>query len=146
MASQESTVHQGGRVPPIGRKFFTLTEARRALPLVQRIARDIQATHAERTRLNAELTSGVVELTQEGSGRLQKAFQQQTQRLAALVEELHMVGVDLRDPSRGLVDFPAIHEEREINLCYQLEEPTIAFWHELDTGFASRRPVEELGV
>lgn len=144
----ESTIPRGsgGKRTPAGRKFFTLAEARRALPLVQRITRDIQASHAERARLNAELTSGVVELTQNGSDRLQQAFEQQTQRLATLVDELHQIGVDLKDPARGLVDFPARFQDREINLCYQLDEPTIAYWHELDTGYAGRRPVDELGA
>lgn len=148
MASHESTIPRGGggKPPAAGRKFFTLSEARRALPLVQRIVRDIQASHAERTRLNSELTSGVVELTQDGSARLQEAFEHQTQRLAALIEELHQIGVDLKDPARGLIDFPARFQNREINLCYQLDEPTIAFWHEMDTGYAGRRPVEELGA
>lgn len=146
MAS-ESTIPRGGDRPkPAGRKYFTLAEARRALPLVQRIVRDIQSAHNERKRLNAELTSDVVELTQSGSERLQQAFEIQTQRLAGLLDELNQIGVELKDPARGLIDFPARYQDREINLCYQIDEPTIAFWHEIETGYAGRRPVDELGT
>ncbi len=144
MTSQESAVNKP-RPPRPGKILFTLAQARKALPLVQRIVRDIQSTHAERTRIQAELTSDVVELTQNGSARLQDAFEQQTIRMSQLVDELRQLGVELKDPARGLIDFPSLYQERIIELCYQIDEPTIAYWHEIDTGYAGRRPVSELG-
>ena len=45
----------------------------------------------------------------------------------------------LRDLDRGLVDFPALREDREIYLCWVDGEPEIGFWHELDAGSAGRQ-------
>jgi len=45
----------------------------------------------------------------------------------------------LRDLDRGLVDFPALRDGREIYLCWVDGEPDIEFWHELDAGYAGRQ-------
>jgi len=54
------------------------------------------------------------------------------------------LGITLRDIERGLIDFPALASGRQVWLCWQLGEDTVAFWHELETGFGSRRPLIEL--
>jgi hypothetical protein len=59
----------------------------------------------------------------------------------ALVE-LQEIGIVIRDLERGLVDFPAIRDGREVYLCWQRGEDEVAFWHELDTGFPGRRPLD----
>ena len=52
------------------------------------------------------------------------------------------VGVELKDPFSGLVDFPAWRHGHEVYLCWRLGEPDVAHWHELDAGFAGRRPLD----
>ena len=64
--------------------------------------------------------------------------------LDAFVAELHDLGVELKDPVTGLVDFRTLVEGREAYLCWKLEEDEIGWWHELDAGVAGRRPVSEL--
>ena len=49
----------------------------------------------------------------------------------------------LRDLDRGLVDFPALLDGREIYLCWEEGEDEIGFWHEPDSGFAGRRPLAD---
>ena len=46
--------------------------------------------------------------------------------------------------SRGLVDFPALVSGRQVWLCWRRGEAQIGWWHDLDTGFSSRRPLSEL--
>ena len=55
--------------------------------------------------------------------------------------ELQARDVVLRDLDRGLVDFPALREGREVYLCWEEGEAEIAFWHDLDSGYAGRRPL-----
>ena len=59
-----------------------------------------------------------------------------------LLETLAESGIVLRDIDRGLVDFPAISDGREIYLCWELGEDEIGWWHELTTGYGGRRPLE----
>ena len=64
--------------------------------------------------------------------------------IAALVSELNTDGIIVRDPERGLIDFPALASGRQVWLCWQLGEERVDHWHELDTGFGSRRPLIDL--
>jgi hypothetical protein len=65
-------------------------------------------------------------------------------QMAAGVARIDALGLTLRDIEHGLVDFPALASGRQIWLCGQRGEPAIGFWHGLDSGFASRRPLDEL--
>ncbi len=65
-------------------------------------------------------------------------------QMAAAVARIDTLGIALRDIERGLIDLPAMADGRQIWLCWQLGEGRIAFWHELETGFGSRRPLIEL--
>ena len=50
----------------------------------------------------------------------------------------------LRDITTGLVDFPALVSGRQVWLCWRNGEAAIGFWHNVDEGFASRRPLQAL--
>ena len=124
-----------------GKKYFTLAEALRALPLVKRIAADVQSTQAHRLRLHAELSAGLAQLAPAQQDRLQADFERATDRLESLIEELNKIGVQLKDPSRALLDFPALVQGREVLLCWKGDEETITHWHEVEGGFAGRKSV-----
>jgi hypothetical protein len=55
--------------------------------------------------------------------------------------ELQGVDVVLRDLDRGLIDFPALRDGREVYLCLEDGEDEIGFWHDLETGFGGREPI-----
>ena len=59
-----------------------------------------------------------------------------------LLETLEESGIVLRDIDRGLVDFPALADGREIYLCWELGEDEVAHWHELEAGYGGRRPLD----
>ena len=51
-------------------------------------------------------------------------------------------GIVLRDIDRGLIDFPAIVDGREVYLCWELGEDEVDYWHDPDAGFGGRQPLE----
>ncbi len=63
--------------------------------------------------------------------------------LTGLVDEIHELGVQVKDLDRGLIDFPARHPEKGdiVLLCWELGEPEVAHWHDLEEGFAGRKPL-----
>jgi hypothetical protein len=63
---------------------------------------------------------------------------------AAGVARIDALGLTLRDIEHGLVDFPALVAGRQIWLCWQRGEPRVDWWHDLDSGFSGRRPLDEL--
>jgi hypothetical protein len=51
-------------------------------------------------------------------------------------------GIVVRDIEQGLIDFPGLREGRQIYLCWRLGEDAVNFWHDRETGFAGRQPLE----
>jgi hypothetical protein len=126
-------------------RHFTVEQANRTLPLVRKIVGDIvnehrrwreaileldlvsQSAHPEDHLVRAdELNREVVELSRELDG-----YQR----------ELSDLGIQLKDPRLGLVDFPSEIGGRRVLLCWRLGEPEVQFWHETDAGYAGRQPL-----
>jgi hypothetical protein len=130
--------------PRGGKKYFTLGEARRALPLVQRVALDLQAAYRQRLRLHEQMNVPGGRPMRELEA-LAAQFEEVTERMALLFRELNHIGVQLKDASLALLDFPAKFEGREILLCWKGGEETITHWHEVYGGFEGRKSVALLG-
>jgi len=121
-------------------RHYTLDEARAELPWVaerlvtMRGARD-RLTDADARRALAAASSG------NGGGppgkRVGQAFVELQADMAALAEREIVV----RDLDRGLVDFPSIRDGREVFLCWEEGEERVAYWHDLDSGYAGRQPL-----
>jgi len=120
---------------------FSLEQANRSLPYVKRIVADIVRTHALASsyRESLEQLAGAKE-----AAALQKQLDYSIDRLEDLVDELSDVGVELKDYETGLIDFVGRHEGRDVYLCWKLGEDKITHWHEINAGFAGRKPVSLL--
>ena len=124
------------QAPDADKKCFSLAQANSALPYVSRIVDDITEVYSE----IIELRRGTEKPNGPDTAE-EKAYEVAMDRLSTLVDELHAVGVELKDFELGLVDFPALHEGRDILLCWKRGEPDIRHWHETDAGLAGRQPV-----
>jgi hypothetical protein len=51
------------------------------------------------------------------------------------------MGVQVKDPAQGLLDFPAVIDGQPALLCWQVGEQRIEFWHTMEGGFAGRQPL-----
>ncbi len=74
--------------------------------------------------------------SQQGAGYLNLALQ-----LNQIVNDLESLGCVLKGFDKGLVDFPAKREGKEVYLCWKLPETEIKYWHDLDAGFAGRQHI-----
>jgi hypothetical protein len=119
-------------------RHYTLEEARGQLEWV---AERLAAMRRARERLtDADVREALVAGSPgNGGGSLGKQVGEAFVELESGAAELHGRGIVLRDLDRGLVDFPAIRDGREVYLCWIDGEPDIGFWHELDAGYAGRR-------
>jgi hypothetical protein len=119
-------------------RHYTVDQANAALPWVVerierlRLARDGFADEDARDALG-EATPG------NGGGEPGRVVSEAFVELQAAANELDAMEVIVRDLERGLVDFPAIRDEREIYLCWEEGEDEIAHWHEIDEGFSGRQ-------
>lgn len=130
-------------------RYFTVQQANRALPLVRRIVQDIVELytdlHRRRERLAAlrtrqgQITRGPDDPYEAEVLQMESDLEHDVERLQEYVDELRRIGVELKDPFTGLVDFRTIVEGREAYLCWRLGEDEITSWHELDAGYEGRR-------
>lgn len=123
--------------PPTDKKYFTLAEANKMLPLVKVIVADI-ATQATSMK---ERHEGMQDLTGPAREEIEDAIENDQDRLQELIDELTELGVELKDFFTGLIDFPCWTNGREVCLCWKLDEPAIGHWHEVWAGFAGRRKI-----
>lgn len=127
-------------------RLFSLDDALELLPTVRQLIVEIQAAKREMDDASGELDR-LMGLS-GGNGHLaadvasaRMVVQEQGQRLESLIGELDSLGVELKGIDDGLVDFPSEREGRVVYLCWRVGEDTIAYWHELTTGFAGRQPL-----
>lgn len=123
------------------RKLYTPQEANRALPLVRAIARDVRDTALRMRATWAELQA--TESTNKARREvLGGQLEEERERLQVLNRELEELGVELKDPTVGLLDFRARRGDVEVYLCWRLGEDRVGFWHELEAGFGGRKPID----
>lgn len=123
------------------KRRFTLVEANSTLPLVRKIVTDLMTTHARARELHARLEKRI---SRENRYKVEAELDAVVQRLEHYVDELAEVGCEIKDYSLGLVDFVCKHNGRDVYLCWCMGEEQISYWHELDAGFAARKPVAAL--
>lgn len=130
------------------KRVFTLEEANAALPLVRAITRDLVERSQEiiERRQRLELLRGSRDLAtddpySEELAQIEADLEKDSEQLQEYVNELHALGVELKNPVEGILDFPARMDDRYIYLCWKYGEPEVLHWHELETGFAGRQPL-----
>ena len=127
-------------------RLFSLDEALALLPTVRQLLTEIQDAKLDLDTRSAELDR-LLGLP-GGNGHLaadvaatRQGVRTAAARLESLISELGGLGVELKGIEEGLCDFPSQRDGRVVLLCYRLGEDTIAWWHEVDTGFAGRQPL-----
>jgi hypothetical protein len=129
------------------RKYYTVEEANKALPLVKMIVSDI----VRQDRIVEDLQQRLSTLTKERRrpsndlyaeeiAQFQAELETESRKLVAFFEELRKLGVEYKGPD-GLCDFYSMMDGREVFLCWRLDEPEVSFWHDLDAGYAGRQPL-----
>ncbi|MEO6206802.1 MAG: DUF2203 domain-containing protein [Candidatus Limnocylindrales bacterium] len=136
-------------------RFFDIDDANAALVEVAPLLATLTDQRVELIRLrdrslaaHSPAGSGSGELDdtvdEAEARRIQLRMKGVIDQMAAAVARIDTLGIMLRDIQSGLIDFPALVSGRQVWLCWQLGEHDVAHWHELDTGFGSRRPLADL--
>jgi hypothetical protein len=129
-------------------RHFTVSEANAALEVVRPLAERLVECRRELAELGEELAQVRQTVSGNGGGldvarveRLRRRFEQGTERARQCVEEIHVLGAQVKDLDLGLVDFPARHpgDGRTVLLCWRVGEEAIRYWHGLEEGFAGRK-------
>ena len=123
--------------------FFTTKEANQALPDVIKKYEYALAKQNEVKKIEQQLQMSIsttnsfedyVTLKQELNSAITKMYE--------AIEILENTGVVVKSIDQGLLDFPSKRFDDEVWLCWKYGETEIKFWHEKDSGFMGRKPIE----
>jgi hypothetical protein len=115
-------------------KYFTPAEAKKTLPLVKLIVKDIIDSARDMRLLAEELENNA-----EKDPRVIK-FMDDINRYLKEIEDLGCFYKDWNF-SIGLVDFPSVIHDKEVLLCWRSDEDDITYYHEPDAGYQGRKPI-----
>jgi len=132
-------------------RTFTLDEAHSLLPVLESLLRTAMAGKQLMEEVDAELQAvnhriflnggtrvDVVALARRRAERVKAE-----QRVRDALSEIDSIGVQVKDISIGLLDFPCEVEGGIVLLCWKQGENSITHWHGLEEGFAGRKPIDE---
>jgi hypothetical protein len=126
-------------------RLFTVEAANRTLPLVGAIVFDLVPLWREvtemRNRIQHLTDSRDVEHGNPYSDELEEMRElvsKNSQTVEGYIEELRQLGVEFKGP-HGHVGFPAMIDGRLVYLSWQLGEPEVSYWMDLDDDFDDRQ-------
>lgn len=135
---------------PGEKRHFTVAEANELVPAlearfgkVMQLRAQLRGAYDALERAGEPPTAETLE-RRDGTDTVRKLRGRFRALLEALTEELAAVeamGVTVKDLDIGLCDFLGERDGRDVWLCWQYGEKTVAFWHELDAGFGGRQPL-----
>ena len=129
---------------PRGARHFTVEQANATLPLVRRIVQDIvtqfRLWNEKMNEIDLVAASGRA-ADNDIASRLEAEAQVLAREIEGFRRELADLGIEMKDPGIGLIDFPSTMGSRPIYLCWRLGESEVGYWHEIHAGYAGRQPL-----
>lgn len=124
-------------------KLFTLDEANELLPQVREILVKIKMLHGYTSLFKDAARNAAMAAEQGGGGMASGSrYVNSLYEIGKLTHQIDELGIQLKDYDRGLIDFPAMRNGQVVLLCWQLDEgDEILWWHDLESGFAGRKPL-----
>ncbi len=122
-------------------RYFTVDEANALLPKLKALLEHMLAARQHIVETRQTWEPMMEKARGNGGGEQGKDLYKDTEKIHLTMEQINAWGIIVKDVDTGLVDFPSLRHGREVYLCWRLGEPHVAFWHDVDAGFAGRQPL-----
>lgn len=127
-------------------KLYTVEEARTLAETLRPWLLEMR----ERRREIASETETLRQLTPEmrGNGHAPEVARREghiadcIEAIGRRLSQIDELGIEVKDLETGLVDFYSMRDDEVVFLCWAVDEPTVAYWHELTTGYRGRQPLD----
>ena len=131
----------------MAKKYFTIKSAQKQLPKIKKALLKLQnLKKAIDAILSIRIDPREIEYDEflETNTKLNKEYHKLSYEFYRELEKLEKIGCVLKDLEQSLIDLYCRFEGRDIFLCWKLGEDNIKAWHEIDSGFAGRKPIVDL--
>ena len=124
-------------------RIFTFSEAVGLLPQLRSVLEQVTDEWNRIKSLNPQIQKARDKAQFDGFSPYGVEYIEAVSHLMYLLQQIREMGVLLKDVDRGLCDFPYMRNGRVVYLCWHLGEETIAYWHDIEAGFAGREPLDD---
>ena len=118
-------------------KHYTRDEARALLPQIRQWLKQLSTLRRKLSECDQRLARLMAGGNDVGGDAVNRWV-----CVAAVVKatlaEFQRREIQIKELDRGLIDFPAIVNGKEVFLCWEQDEDDIEFWHDLESGYAGR--------
>ena len=123
--------------------YFTTNQANLALPDIIKKFEFAMTKKNDISKIEQELQMSLATTnTFEEYVSLKQKLNSAITKFYESVEMLENTGVVVKSIEQGLLDFPSKRFDEEVWLCWKYGETEIKFWHEKESGFMGRKPIE----
>ena len=128
-------------------RHFTLDEANALLPSLIPVLEELRDLYGRVLTAADVVQDFERRAVQNGHGQGHQVFspgydlRQLHQEMQSRLQYLEGIGLHLKDLENGILDFPTRMFGRDVYLCWRLGEERVAYWHDMDAGFAGRQPL-----
>ena len=128
-------------------RTYTVEEANNELPRVRRIVAQIAELSALLPELEDQARIAEYESKRAGAGAEDQERKQLARdavggaemELLKAVANLNGMGIQLKGPLEGLIDFPSFRDGELVELCWKLGEDRVEHWHRIGEGYSGRK-------
>lgn len=132
-------------------RYFTLPEAERLLPGVEKHLREALFHRTEAIKAHQEIEATSEKIRMAGGMRInpgqladaRERLETSTSAIKDAIEQVEQTGAVVKDLEAGLIDFLSRFQDRDVCLCWKLGESGIRFWHGIEEGFPGRKPIDQ---
>jgi hypothetical protein len=123
--------------------IFTRDEATDMLPRLRPLLEELREEWGRIKALNPEIQKTREKAMLDAYSPYGVEYVESVSHLMLVMAQVRDMGVVIKDLDKGLIDFPYMKDDRVVYLCWQLGEESINYWHDVESGFAGREPLDE---
>lgn len=123
--------------------LYSVSEANALLPYVRTLVALMLEAREAILSLQPELWSVIQAAVFNGGSKSASNVTRYILTIQDAIRKLQSLNIIVKDVNTGLLDFPAERDGQLIYLCWLYDEPSVQFWHHVDSGFAGRQRIDE---
>lgn len=124
-------------------RIFSIAEANALIPELEQLWGTIKLGKQLILDTRDEVKKASAQASLGGGTREGVKYIKGLQDINGSLHAIQDLGVLVKDVEIGLCDFPYMLNDQMVFLCWKCGEKEIQWWHEIDRGYSSRKPLTD---